>query len=276
MRLALFLMLPFALPAQAELPRAASVPGGIALLRLGPVSAGMDRPRAWYAAQRVLVTAEAGAWYALVGLPLDALPGRHVLRVEAGEESRTINFDVAARNYPEQRIQLKDSSKVHLSAADEARAARDIEAIQRYKRHWRDTAHVDTAFKLPANGRLAGRFGVRRVFNGEARAPHVGLDVAVPRGTTVRASAVGKVLAVDDYFFNGKTVIVDHGHGLITLYCHLERIDVRAGALLEKGQAIGLSGMSGRASGPHVHWSVVLNGAMVDPELFVAPSARSR
>lgn len=98
--------------------------------------------------------------------------------------------------------------------------------------------------------------------------------MAVGRGTPIKAGAHGKVLAVDDYFFNGKTVFVDHGNGLITMYCHLERIDVQAGESVRKGQALGLSGKTGRATGPHLHWSVVLNGAMVDPELFLAAKRR--
>jgi murein DD-endopeptidase MepM/ murein hydrolase activator NlpD len=77
------------------------------------------------------------------------------------------------------------------------------------------------------------------------------------------------VLAIGDYFFNGKTIFVDHGNGLITMYCHLKRIDVLTGQTVDKGQRLGLSGQTGRATGPHLHWSVILNGAMVDPELFI-------
>jgi len=144
------------------------------------------------------------------------------------------------------------------------------------KRHWRDADDIEINFLLPAEGRLARRFGLRRIFNGEPRSPHSGLDVAVPRGTPIKASAQGRVLADDDYFFNGNTVFVDHGNGLISMYCHLDRIDVQAGDAVAQGQRIGLSGMTGRASGPHLHWSVVLNGVMVDPELFLAASRRVR
>ena len=137
------------------------------------------------------------------------------------------------------------------------------------KHHWRAAQDTDLAFILPVKGELSSHFGLRRFFNGEPRSPHAGIDVAVARGTPVKASAQGQVLAVGDYFFNGKTVFVDHGNGLITMYCHLDRIDVKTGETVRKGQRIGLSGMTGRATGPHLHWSVVLNGAMVDPELFV-------
>ncbi|MBL8413835.1 MAG: peptidoglycan DD-metalloendopeptidase family protein [Propionivibrio sp.] len=266
-----------ALPGIAlALPRASSVPGGIALITLGVVSGSTGPPRAWFGEQRVLVTSADGHWVAVLGLALDLPPGRHQLRVNVGGEEKILPFVVSAKNYPEQRITLKDSSKVNLSPADEARAVSEIAVIQELKRHWRDVDDTDSNFLQPAEGRLASRFGLRRIFNGEPRSPHSGLDVAVPRGTPIKASAQGRVLAVDDYFFNGNTVFIDHGNGLISMYCHLDRIDVQAGDSVAQGQHIGRSGMTGRASGPHLHWSVVLNGVMVDPELFIAASRRVR
>lgn len=270
-------LLAVALPllAQAGLPQSSSVPGGVAVIPLNAIVANTKPPQVWLGEQRILVTPEGNRWYALVGLALDTPAGSHELRVQTGDETKVLPFTVNAKHYPEQRITLKDTSKVQLSAADEARADREVEVIQGLKRHWRAAQDTDPAFALPAEGRLAGRFGLRRFFNGEPRSPHAGLDVAVPGGTPIKASARGKVLAVDDYFFNGKTVFVDHGNGLITMYCHLERIDVQAGDAVSKGQPIGLSGKTGRATGPHLHWSVVLNGAMVDPELFI-PAKHSR
>lgn len=267
---ALLCLLFFSSTADA-LPKASSVPGGIALVNLGEAST-HSAPRAWLGEQPVWVTREKGQWFAVVGLALDLPVGTHKLRVMNGGEEKNIHFEVHAKDYPEQRITLKDSSKVTLSPADEARAVTEIARIQTLKRHWRNIDGSDTtddAFKLPANGRLASRFGLRRIFNGEPRAPHSGLDVAVPLGTPITASAHGQVLAIDDYFFNGKTVFIDHGNGLISMYCHLNHIDVRAGEPVQQGQRLGQAGMTGRASGPHLHWGVVLNGVMVDPELFV-------
>ncbi len=262
-----------ALPLTAfALPRESAVPGGIALVRLGKAVPGEATPRAWLGEQPVWVSAEGGQWTAVVGLALDLPPGSHQLRVDAIEQQRQVDFVVRAKEYPAQHIRLKDSSKVTLSPADEARAVAEIAEIQVFKRHWRSVGAedaVEAQFVLPANGRLASRFGLRRFFNGEARAPHAGLDVAIPRGTLVKSTARGTVLAVDDYFFNGKTVFVDHGNGLISMVCHLDRIDVQAGDPVSQGQRVGLSGMTGRASGPHLHWSMVLNGVMVDPALFI-------
>jgi len=280
--LALTLLL--ALPARAALPRAASVPGGVALVSLGPVAGTGGPPRAWLGEQPVLVTRRAGEWIAVVGLALDTPPGRHELLVQpvpaaaaaepavadAAAASGRAAFSVAAKEYPAQRITLKDSSKVDLSAADLARVEHEMAEIRRLKRHWRTADDIDLDFVVPADGRMTGRFGVRRFFNGEARSPHAGFDIAAARGSPVRANAHGIVLASGDYFFNGRTVFVDHGNGLLSMYCHLDRIDVQAGDVLAKGQRLGLVGASGRATGPHLHWGVVLNGALVDPQLFLS------
>ena len=255
--------------AHASLPGSSNVPGVVAVVALGSALTGADKPQTWLGVQPVLVTSDHDEWYAVVGLPLDMTPGAHELNVKIGGETKVQPFVVNPKDYPEQRVTLKDKSKVELSAADLARAEREISAIKELKRHWRPAQDTDLAFIVPAEGKLAGRFGLRRFFNGEPRSPHAGLDVAVASGTPVKASAQGQVLAVGDYFFNGKTVFVDHGNGLITMYCHLERIDVRTGEAVSKGQLLGLSGKTGRATGPHLHWSVVLNGAMVDPELFI-------
>ena len=274
---AAFLALIGFLPGTAQaLPKTAPVPGGVALIRLGEVSAQPKAPRAWFAERQVLVASAAGHWVAVVGLPLDLKAGSQELLVGEGATQKTLRFEVKDKRYPEQHITLKDSSKVNLASADEERATREIAAIQELKRHWRDTAETETDFQLPAEGRLASRFGLRRIFNGEARAPHSGLDVAVPRGTPIKAAAQGKILATGDYFFNGKTVFIDHGNGLISMYCHLDRIDVQSGDQVTQGQRVGLAGSTGRSSGPHLHWSVVLNGTMVDPELFLVAEQKAK
>ncbi len=262
------LFLTFPLLAQAGLPKAANVPGGIAIVPLGSAT-GADKPQAWLGDHPVLVISDHQQWVAVVGLPLDTVPGPQELSVKINGATQTRQIDVIGKDYPEQRIKLKDNSKVELSPTDLARAEREIAAIKELKVHWRDAQDTDLDLSMPVTGELGSRFGLRRFFNGEPRKPHSGLDVVVPRRTPVKASGRGQVLAVGDYFFNGKTVFIDHGNGLITMYCHLDRIDVKAGESVRKGQKIGLSGKTGRATGPHLHWGVILNGAMVDPELFM-------
>ncbi len=251
------------------LPVAANVPGGIALIPLGTLLDSPEPPEAWLGDRQVWVAAEDGHWIAVVGVPLDTRAGTQTLRVRTNGGERAVRFAVSEKRYAEQRIALKNSSKVTLSPEDEIRALAEIERIQALKKHWRPSTETGTDFSKPVAGRLASRFGLRRIFNGEPRAPHSGLDIAARRGTPVGAPAMGWVLAIDDYFFNGKTVFLDHGNGLLSMYCHLDRIDVKPGEPLRRGQTLGRIGATGRASGPHLHWSVVLNGTMVDPELFL-------
>jgi len=108
-----------------------------------------------------------------------------------------------------------------------------------------------------------------RFFNDQPRQPHAGLDIAASQGTAVKAPADGYVISTGEYFFNGNTVFIDHGQGMITMYCHLNHIDVKTGQHIKRGELIGTVGQTGRATGAHLHWSVILNRTMVDPELFL-------
>ncbi|WP_338052563.1 peptidoglycan DD-metalloendopeptidase family protein [Rhodocyclus purpureus] len=272
------------------LPRALAVPGGVARVDLGAASSS-PRPIAWFGEARVRVLDTDGRWQALVGLPLDLRPGRHELRATVDGQERRVGFLVGNKDYPVQRVTLPDDRRVRLSAADEERAEQEAAQIALLKKTWREfpdfagnaasgTAFARDALLLnPVAGRDAGKlgsnFGNRRIFNGEPRAPHSGLDIAAARGTPVRAAAAGEVLATGDYFFSGNAVFIDHGEGLITLYAHLDRIDVAPGDVLAAGQRVGVVGATGRASGPHLHWGVILNGASVDPRLFVPAAPKS-
>ncbi|MBM3391282.1 MAG: M23 family metallopeptidase [Betaproteobacteria bacterium] len=262
-----FLALGFlaALPAHA-LPREAAVPGGVALVRLGN---GSERPQAWFGEKRVAVLRDGQGWVALVGLPLALEPGEHALRVQAGGSEGTKPVRVAAKHYPTQRFSVPDRRKVEPPPEDMLRIEREQKRIDEIKAHFRDEPNIDLAFRAPAQGRLTGNFGLRRVINGLDRMPHAGIDFAVPVGTPVRAAAAGIVVETGDFFFNGHSVYLDHGQGLVTLYCHLDRVDVKPGARVAAGQRIGLSGNTGRTSGPHLHWTVLANGAAVDPLLFL-------
>jgi murein DD-endopeptidase MepM/ murein hydrolase activator NlpD len=134
---------------------------------------------------------------------------------------------------------------------------------------WSNEQPESLRLPQPVPGVRSSSFGMRRIFNGESRNPHTGMDIAAPTGTPVHTPIAGTVIDTGEFFFNGNTVFVDHGRGLISMYCHLSAIDVKPGQHLASGARLGLVGMTGRATGPHLHWGLSLNRAWVDPELFV-------
>ncbi len=259
--------------AAGAMPVHTPVPGGIAIVRIDAPSSATESPAARFQGRRVLVVRDAKGWMAIVGIPLNTKPGPVTLDVDGlGERSPGAHsFEVAAKQYPVQKLTIADNRKVDPPPEDMKRIVREQEVITKVRTHWAPSDSVDLALMLPADAPLSNRFGLRRVLNGQPRNPHNGLDLAVPRGTPIRATAAGSVTFADDLFFAGRTVFVDHGQGLISMYAHLDEIGVRVGEQLARGQRLGLSGMTGRVTGPHLHWTIYLNGTAVDPEIFVRP-----
>ena len=256
----------------AALPQAAAVPGGVAVLPLQVDGGGA--PRAFYNGDRVMVVRDGQQWLAVIGLPLGTEPGQQTLSVQTRDgQKRSQSFSVSDKQYATQRLTIKDKRKVEPNPEDLKRIRRDKAEMDAAFAAFTEQADVPLQFELPAEGPMSSPFGLRRFFNGLPRNPHSGLDLAAPAGAPVRAPAAGRVIASGDYFFNGNTVLIDHGQGLVTMYCHLQRIAVKAGQQLARGDTLGLVGQTGRVTGPHLHWSVSLNNARVDPSLFLAPEA---
>lgn len=206
-------------------------------------------------------------------LPVDLLAqGSVTVSRQVAGRRETKRLRIGAYPYPEQRITIEDDSKVNPGTADLAR----IEAEQkRVGRLW--SLRSERRFKLPLAAPLdslpeGGRFGARRVFNGQPRSPHGGVDYAARTGATVRAAAAGTVAIAEEQFFAGNAVYLDHGDGLITMYFHLSALLVKPGDQVVAGQAIGRVGVTGRASGPHLHWAARWRGARVNPELLLRPA----
>jgi murein DD-endopeptidase MepM/ murein hydrolase activator NlpD len=130
------------------------------------------------------------------------------------------------------------------------------------------------SFIKPVVGPYSSPFGLKRFFNGEPRNPHSGIDIAAPSGTPIYAPAQGKVVLTGDFFFNGNVVYMDHGQGLISMFCHLSAIDVKPGDTLKQGELLGKVGATGRVTGPHLHWSVSLNNARIDPLILLPKDAQ--
>jgi len=251
-----------------ELPRSASVPGGVRIIALpGPSDAA---PVAMFEKHRVMVIRVDDRWLAVVGIGLDAKTGTGTVEVPAGHSA---TFPIGMKTYTVQRLRVAPS-QVDLSPQDASRAAQERARIHAAIAIF---SPGPTALKLlqPVPGVRSSSFGLRRVFNGQARSPHTGMDIAAPTGTPILAAADGIVVDTGDYFFNGNTVLIEHGEGLITMYCHLAVIGVRPGQAIAAGAVIGRVGATGRVTGPHLHFGVALNRVFVDPALFLPPSAAS-
>jgi murein DD-endopeptidase MepM/ murein hydrolase activator NlpD len=179
-----------------------------------------------------------------------------------------VPFTIDEVKYAEQRLKVPPG-KVDLSPEDLARYERERKHLSQVTTTFSDRVPATLRLLQPVPGTRSSSFGLRRVFNGQGRNPHSGMDIAASLGTPVVAAAPGRVIDAGDYFFNGNTVWIDHGQGLLTMYCHLATIDVSAGQFVSAGEPIATVGATGRVTGPHLHWSVSLNRAMVDPALFL-------
>ena len=251
------------------LPPHSPVPGGIALLKVGSIDS--PAPEVTFEKSPVYVTRRGSDWVAAVGVPLKAETGEHTVTiVRDGQTTERLQFTVIETEYETQSLTIANKRKVNPNPDDQARIERDWVQIQKAKTTFSEHAQPDLVLGWPLKGRISSQFGLRRIYNGQPRSPHSGLDIAAPTGTPIVAPADGKVIETGDFFFNGQTAFVDHGHGLITMYCHMSKTNVAVGDTLSKGDTIGLVGATGRVTGPHLHLGVLLNGQMVNPTLLLS------
>ena len=255
----------------AKLPEQSAVPGGVVILPVGSIEE--TKPDVRFEDKPVMVVKADGLWQAVVGVPLSAKAGTLRIVVKRGEEKSTQLFSIKDKQYPTQYITVKDKRKVNPNSLDMKRINQESSRIQQALTAWTDTDSETVNFIWPVKGRVSGLFGRRRVFNGEPRKPHSGMDIAAKTGTPIQAPASGIVRGTGNYFFNGNTVFIDHGQGLITMFCHLNRIDVKDGQAVNQGDIIGTVGATGRVTGPHLHLGVSLNDERVEPRLFFPPES---
>jgi murein DD-endopeptidase MepM/ murein hydrolase activator NlpD len=249
-----------------DLPRESRVPGGIALVE---IPGGDLPPTALIDARRTAVIRYEDRWLAVVGIPLSTKPGPLTLKVATGTATIDVPFEVADKRYRTQHLTIKNERQVNPAPADLKRIEAELERSDAALSKFTTGGTPVFALLPPIEGARSDSYGSRRYFNGQPRNPHSGMDIAAAKGTPIRAPASGTVVEAGDFFFNGNTLFIDHGYGLVTMYCHLDEIKVKLGDQLAAGDPIGTVGATGRVTGPHLHWGVALNRAMVDPALFL-------
>ena len=250
------------------LPQQSLVPGGIAIIEFERID---KKPNFKFRGKPVLIDQQDGKYLAVIGLPLNLRAGEHFIEGYWGNEKSLQKkfFGVKHKKYTTQHITIKDKRKVNPYAKDMDRIIKEKKRKQKARNTY-DESLVDLNFRQPATGIITGSFGKRRVFNGQARRPHSGMDIAADEGTPVYAPADGTVIELGDFFFSGNLIYIHHGQGLVTLFAHLSKINVEIGERVKKGQIIGEVGATGRVTGPHLHWSLGLNGTWIDPALFLS------
>jgi len=253
------------------LPQHNPVPGGIAVI---PVP--LSTSTVLFENRQVMLLSSQKGKYAVVGISLKTRPGDYPLELthktasDTDEHQSMLSFQVGAKEYRVQRLTIENKRKVNPYKEDMDRIIRERNEMNKAFKSFENLAQPAVDFVLPAEGPISSPFGLKRILNDQPRNPHSGLDIAAPTGTPIHAPAAGRVTAVGNYFFNGNTVLLDHGQGLISMYCHMSETTVAVGDTLSPGDLIGKVGKTGRVTGPHLHWSVSLNNARVDPNLFIS------
>lgn len=240
-------------------------PGGLALINIPG-----DRPKKITAFDHpaALIQKTSSTYQALIGIPLDYKEKQASITLDYGDKTLTKTLAVLPKEYPSQHIKLKTNKHVSLSQKNLNRHYKEKKEIGKALESFSQN-HPQINFIWPVTGRISSVYGLRRFYNDQPRKPHTGLDIAAPQGTPIQAPEDGKVIGTGDYFFNGKTVFLEHGSGLITMYCHMDKISVKQGDTVPQGQIIGKVGTTGRSTGAHLHFGVMLNHTWIDPELFL-------
>jgi len=238
-------------------------PGGIAIVEVGSIDT--DAPEVTLDDKPLLVMQRGGLWVAVAGIALDTEPG--TIRISANGVDSPV--DISAHEYREQRITVENQSFVDQTEEQLERIFSERKIIDAVLTSFTETPVDGLSLQAPVPGKQSDSFGYRRFFNDQPRSPHKGMDMSAGSGQAIVAPRAGTVAATGDYFFNGNTVLVDHGQGFVTMYCHLSEIGVVEGQKLTTGDRLGAVGATGRVTGPHLHFGTYLNGTAVDPAIFL-------
>ena len=262
-RTTLLLLITCVVPLALAAPEDSRRPGGVAIIDVGSTELAM--PEVSFSDRPVLVMQDADRWKAVVGIPLDTAPGPVTITANGIEVPVTIKEHA----YAEQRLTVKNQSHVTPDQAQLDRIGRERKIIDGALNNFREVPVSGIELAAPVVGPHSSSFGKRRFFNDQPRAPHKGMDIAAAQGVPIKAPRDGVITATGDYFFNGNTVIIDHGQGYVTMYCHLSEITAEEGQSVAAGETIGAVGATGRVTGPHLHFGTYLNGTAVDPAIVL-------
>ncbi|HAT8672307.1 M23 family metallopeptidase [Legionella pneumophila] len=248
------------------LPENHSVNGGLTII---PIDFN-QKPEAYFEGKRipVLPSTQPRQWLLIVAIPLKNTNSVQYINVTKPIKA-SIPFHVSQKFYSTQFLNIKDISKVAPQPEDLIRIEKETKKLTQIFANYSNTNPFEKQFTAPLRGPITSLFGLKRVYNKQPRDPHSGLDIAADEGKPVYAVNQGVVADTGDYFFTGNTVILDHGMGVFSVYAHLSKILVKTGETVKQGQELGLVGMTGRVTGPHLHWTMVVNQTLVEPLLFV-------
>ena len=242
-------------------------PGEIVLLTIAGATTG---PRARVFGRELRAyPAEAGAWTVIIGIDLDVKPGQHTVAIAAGADKASHVLDVVTKQFRTRTLKV-DNAFVNPSAASQLRIADEAKLIAAI---WEESAPAplwNGPFIRPVSEPANSAFGTRSIFNGQPRSAHGGADFLSPAGTPVKSPNAGKVMLARALYYSGNTVIVDHGVGVLSFFGHLSSMTVSRGDRVETGQVVGKVGATGRVTGPHLHWTLRVSGARVDPLALLA------
>jgi murein DD-endopeptidase MepM/ murein hydrolase activator NlpD len=246
------------------LPQDSRIPGGLAVI---PLDDSSDKKDITFNSQKVwqLHDDSNNSW-AIIGIPLKQKVGKVSYEIDG----KDYVFTIKDKAYKEQRLTVK--RKHSNPPADQIKRIQKESRLS--KKAFTTFSDINAkkpyrVFKQPAQGPISSPFGLKRFFNDQPRRPHSGIDIAAPRGSDIIAPADGEIILTGHFFFNGNSIFIDHGQGLITMYCHMDSLERKQGDKVVAGEVIGTIGSTGRATGPHLHWTVSLNNTRVEPLLFL-------
>jgi murein DD-endopeptidase MepM/ murein hydrolase activator NlpD len=251
--------------AQFVLPQDSRVPGGLAVISLDSSNTAKN---VMFNGQQVwqLSDDDHNNW-AVIGIPLNQKLGK----VDYTIDGKHYSFTIKDKTYKEQYLTVKRKHSNPPAAQikriqEESRLSK--KAFTTFSNTLKSKPYRE--FLKPAQGPTSSPFGLKRFFNEQPRRPHSGIDIAAPRGADIIAPADGKIILTGNFFFNGNSLFIDHGQGLITMYCHMDILEREQGDKVKAGEVIGKIGSTGRATGPHLHWTISLNNSRVEPLLFLS------